>query len=161
MNLSGVARSRVRMIRSFLWSRGGRRGSRARGWFVILGPLVMMVFFFWAGGQVFAQLDAVGMEVEQAGAALAFFYMAAVAALWIADLHHVVTSLLLDSDLELLLRAPISRVQLLLLKLVVRCRAPPPPSSVKPRSAPFGLYGVPAWAWALLPLHRRALGDAD
>jgi hypothetical protein len=63
MNLSGVARSRVRMIRSFLWPSGGQRRSRARGWLVILGPLVMMVFFFWAGGQVFEQLDAVGMEL--------------------------------------------------------------------------------------------------
>jgi len=160
MNLAGVARSRVRMIRSFLWSRGGKRRSRARGWFVILGPLVMMVFFFWAGGEVFAQLDQVGMEVEQAGAALAFFYMAAVAALWIADLHHVVTSLLLDSDLELLLRTPISRLQLLLLKLVDSLPRTTPAifGLALPFAAAFGItYGVPAWAWALLPLQLAAL----
>jgi hypothetical protein len=119
-----------------------------------------MVFFFWAGGQVFAQLDAVGMEIEQAGAALAFFYMAAVAALWIADLHHVVTSLLLDSDLELLLRAPISRAQLLLLKLVDSLPRTTPAifGLALPFAAAFGLtYGVPAWAWALLPLQLAAL----
>lgn len=160
MNLAGLARSRVRMIRSFLWSRGARRRSRAHGWLVILGPLVMMVFFFWAGGQVFEQLDLVGMEVEQAGAALAFFYMAAVAALWIADLHHVVTSLLLDSDLELLLRAPISRLQLLLLKLVDSLPRTTPAifGLALPFAAAFGLtYGVPAWAWVLLPLQLAAL----
>jgi hypothetical protein len=160
MNLSGIARSRVRMIRSFLWPSGGRRRSRARGWAVVLGPLVMMVFFFWAGGQVFAQLDAVGMEVEQSGAALALFYMAAVAALWIADLHHVVTSLLLDSDLELLMRTPISRLELLLLKLVDSLPRTTPAifGLALPFGAAFGLtYGVPAWAWALLPLQLAAL----
>ena len=160
MKLEGVARSRWRLARSFLWSRGRRRRSRAYGWITILGPLCLTVFFFWAGGQLFQELDSLGLEVEQAGAALALLFMAAVGALWIADLHHVVTSLLLDSDLELLLRAPVSRVQLLLLKLVdsVPRTTPAILGLAMPVAVAFGAtYGAPLWAWGLLPLQLAAL----
>src|SRR5207237_295420 len=93
-------------------------------------------------------------------AALALFFAASVAALWIADLHHVVTSLLLDSDLELLLRAPLSRLQLLLLKLVDSVPRTVPAVLVValPVGIAFGrAYGAPLWGWLLLPLQLAAL----
>jgi hypothetical protein len=160
MRLAGVARSRWRMARAFLWSRGRTRRIRVHGWIAILAPLFFMTVFFWAAGQVFTQLDSLGLERPQAGAALALFFTAAVAALWIADLHHVVTSLLLDSDLELLLRAPLSRVQLFFLKLgdSLPRTAPAVLAVALPVAVAFGItYRLPIWAWGLLPLQLAAL----
>jgi putative ABC exporter len=158
--LAGVARSRLRMARAFLFTRGGARRIRGMGWLAIFGPLALGTFFFWAAGQLFTEVDALGLEVEHAGAALALVFMSAVAALWIADLHHVVTSLLLDSDLELLLRAPLTRTQLLLLKLADSVPRTTPAILViaLPFAVAFGvIYRAPVWAWALLPLQLAAL----
>ncbi len=160
MILAGVLRGRLRLARNLLWPRAGRRPARPR---VLIGMVLaaaFAVFVFGSVAALFVELDAIGLGLAQAGAALALVFAAAAAGLLVFDLHYAVSALLLDSDLELLRRAPLPPGSLLLLKLADSLPRTSGLVAVLalPAALAFSLsHPLPAWAWLLLPLQLAAL----
>lgn len=161
MRLAGVARARALLLaRSVVRPRRGggvRIGATLVG--LVLGAAIAAIV--WSGIDVlFTQLHAEGASAREAGTALALLFAGALLGLLVFDLGDAVATLFVDSDLELLRRAPLPRAQLFVLKL----------ADALPRSAlllallaiPATLafahrWALPAWGWALLPLQLAAL----
>jgi hypothetical protein len=159
MILSGVLRGRLRLARNQLWPRGRAR-RRPSGLIAILGVLLLAGFFFLGAGEIFGQLEAAGHGRTDAGAALALFVAVALAALLISDLHHAVAGLLLDSDVEFLLRTPVSRAGILFLKVLDSLPRSAGPTIVVALPAVIAfamLHPLPWWGWLLLPVQLGAL----
>jgi hypothetical protein len=153
--LRGVLLSRLRMARNLVWP-PRRRGARAGRWQVVIGIAIFASFFALAFGAVtatLAHLAAQGLGVDRAGAALAIVLTGALAGVLVFDLHYAVSALLLDSDLELLRRVPLSPASLLAIKLLDSL--PRTAALVAGVALPACLgfaavHGVPPWGWALL-----------
>jgi hypothetical protein len=159
--VAGVVRGRFRLALHELF--GGRRASGGRrrhpllAW-MLLGLIAIGVVMGLTA--LFVQLSEAGMSAGEAAGVLGLALSATMIGLLVLDLHEAVSTLLLDSDLELLRRAPIRPWALLTLKLV---DALPRTSSLilalaLPAVAAFSVcYPLPGWAWAALPLGLAAL----
>ena len=155
MILSGVIHGRLRLARNLLWPRAARRRARPRALIGVVLAAAFAVFVFGSVAALFVELDSIGLGAAEAGAALALVFAAAVAGLLVFDLHYAVSALLLDSDLELLRRAPLTPGSLLLLKLADSLPRTSGLIAVLalPAALAFALsHPLPAWAWLLLPL---------
>jgi ABC-2 type transport system permease protein len=160
---AGVARGRWRLAQHQLFPPARAAGTglgRFRGLVGLALALTFALLVVGALTTVFSRFKASGLGVADAGGALALVLVAAVAGLAVFDLHFAVSALLLDSDLELLRRAPLSPVALLALKL---CDSLPRTTALLgvvglPAVVAFALsYRLPAWAWLALPLQLVAL----
>ena len=121
MNWAGVARGRLRLAwNTFLPpSRHGRSDTRpSRPWLGVTLALLLAALVCVTLAALFGQLAADGASPAEAGVALGLVLSAAVFGLLIFDLHEAVTTLTVDSDLELLRRAPISPPALFAFKLL-------------------------------------------
>src|SRR2546425_8576004 len=160
MNWAGVARGRWRLAVNTLFRERRAAGKPRRElWAVALAVLLgAMVCVGLAA--LFGQLAASGATASEAGGALALVLTAALIGLLVFDLHEVVATLIADSDLELLRRAPISRLALFALKLV---DALPRTSlllvvlAVPAVVAYHAFYPLPIWAWLALPFELLVL----
>ena len=148
---TGVLRSRRRLLRNQL------RPGRGR-WATIIG-LGLFAWFFTlvltSLAVTFAALDPLGFGPAQGAAVLAAVILAALVATLVFDLQHAVSATLLDSDIELLHRAPITPRELLAIKLL---------DSIPRTGAMIVAVALPAclafsivmhapwWGWALLPI---------
>jgi hypothetical protein len=109
---------------------------------------------------LFGQLAADGATASEAGVLLGLVLTASLGGLLIFDLHEAVSTLVADSDLELLRRAPISAVELFALKIV---DAFPRTSLLLfvlglPAMIAFhAFYPVPFWGWLAIPLELVSL----
>jgi hypothetical protein len=163
VNWVGVARCRLRLLHHHLFATGGKSrgaGSRQRP---LLGAmlavaLASLVCTGLAG--LFGQLAAEGAGAMESAGALGLVLTAAITGLLVFDLHEAVSTLVTDSDLELLRRAPISGPTLFVIKL----------ADVFPRTsllvlvlaipatvAYHAFYPLPLWGWLLLPFQLLAL----
>jgi hypothetical protein len=149
------------MTRNLLFGRG-RRGGGASRQTVVAGLAVgaLGAFMFLSFGALFIELDTLGMGTARAGMALALVFVAAVSGLLVFDLHYAVSSLLFDSDLALLVRAPLSPGQILLLKLVDSLPRTTAMIFVLALPAVMAFswsHPLPPWGWLLLPLQLAGL----
>ena len=160
MNWGAVLRARWRLIRNS--ARGGRRGARGR-----VRPLLVLLLGLVLGGLVclsfagvFGGLAADGAPAAETAVALAWMLTATLVGLLIFDLQEAVSTLVADTDLELLRRAPISPRALFLIKFL---DAFPRTSFLLlilaiPAVLAFHLfYPLPPWMWVLFPLQIVAL----
>ena len=150
MRWRAVLASRLRLARNPLRARRGRGAS-------ILGLALLAWFFLLVLvtlGVTFAALEPLGYGASQGAAVLAAVISAAVVAALVFDLQHAVSALLLDSDLELLRRAPLAPRQLLTLKLIdslPRTAAMILAVALPASLAFLAVLGTPLWGWLLLP----------
>jgi hypothetical protein len=99
---------------------------------------------------LFGQIASEGADARAASGVLALILAAALAGMLVFDLHEVVSTLMADSDLELLRRAPIRRSR-------CSCSSSPTPSRARrllllvmavPGTFAYHLfYPLPAWGW--------------
>ncbi len=151
MRWRGLLASRAQLLVNPWRVRRGRGG-------LLLGLTLVTLFFILvlAGlGVTFAALDPLGLGAAHGAAVLAAVLTAALCAALVFDLQHAVSAMLLDSDLELLRRAPVSARALLGIKLLdslprtgalIACVALPATLAF------LAVVGGPAWAWLLLPV---------
>ncbi|MGH3118931.1 MAG: putative ABC transporter permease subunit [Gaiellales bacterium] len=162
MRFSGVLQSRLRLAAHAL---GGGAGTPGRG--RLKNPLVGWVlaavlggFFAFGFASLFEQLSSAGATSRESATALGYLLTAALIGLLVFDLDEAVAALLLDSDLELLRRAPLSGRALFTIKLL---DAFPRTSKllvvlVLPASLAYAaLHPLAFWGWALLPIQILAL----
>jgi putative ABC exporter len=153
VNLAGVARGRWRLARNTLLPRG--RGRRPAAPLIGLGiAVVFTALAYFAFTAMFEELAASGGPAATQGA-LALIAAGAMAAMLVFDLHHAVAALLLDSDLELLRRAPLGPGTLLVIKLIdsLPRTAAVPLVLVAPATAAYATaHPLPAGAWPMFPL---------
>jgi hypothetical protein len=148
---SGVLRSRRRLLRNQL------RPGRGR-WASIVGFGLFAWFFtlvLTTLGVTFASLDPLGFGPAEGAAVLAAVMLAALVAALVFDLQHAVSATLLDSDLELLHRAPVTPRELLAIKLLDSL--PRTGAMIVAVALPASLafafvMHTPWWGWALLPV---------
>jgi len=163
LNWSRVLRGRWRMARNTLL--GGGRRARAAGHArrpLLGGALAVVLAALVCAGLtgLFGQLAVAGADAREASAAMAFVLTAALLGMLVFDLNEVVSTLIVDSDLELLRRAPIPAGTLFLLKLT---DALPRTSLLLlvlavPATVAYHLsYPLPVWAWLVFPLQLLAL----
>jgi hypothetical protein len=158
---SGVLLSRVRLARNQLVPRRrGRGAAPGRLLLALTLALVLATFVTLALAGLFLKLQSDGADARDASVGLALALTAALVGLLAFDLHEAVSTLVLDSDLELLRRAPVPAWASFTLKLL---DAFPRTSALLVILAVPALVGfaiifpVPAWCWALVPLALVAL----
>jgi hypothetical protein len=153
---SRVLASRLRLARNILWPPAGRSGKRGR-WQPLLAIVFSLSFFvlaFTAMAATLAHLESLGLGLDHARLAMATMLTGALVGILVFDVHYAVSALLLDSDLELLRRAPLRAGSLLLIKLLdsLPRTAALVVGIALPACLAFALvHGVPTWFWALLP----------
>jgi hypothetical protein len=157
MNVAGVALGRMRMLRNQLL-RPSKRGPHP--W---LGPVLVVVVIVLMWSAFHAAFSAFEGSDEGAAAAadlLALVIGAGLVGLVVFDLHYAVSTLLLDSDLDLLRRAPLRAPALLAIKVVDAL----PRTTVLlvvlvvPAILAYSqIAPLPGWAWRLLPFQLAAL----
>lgn len=163
MRWRGVLLSRLRIARNTLLPGNRRTAAGVGRLWPLLGAglgLVLCALVWVALGGLFASLAGAGAGAAEAGAALTLVFTATLFGLLIFDLHEVVTTIVVDSDLELLRRAPIPGPSLFVLKLIDAL-----PRTITlllvlalPAVLAFhGFHPLPFWAWALVPLQLAAL----
>ena len=139
------------MVRNRLRARRGRGA-----WLLGLGLFAWFFMLVLATlGVTFATLDPLGFGPTHGAAVLAAVITAAVVAALVFDLQHAVSSVLLDSDLELLRRAPLTPRDLLAVKLldsIPRTAAMILAVALPACLAFVIVVGTPAWGWVLLPI---------
>ena len=120
MILRGVLRGRARALRNSLLGRGRTRAGRGPR-----GPLFSIALTAVAAGiahsgfaALFGALERSGATPAELRAALALALDVALAGLLLFDLESAVSTLILDRDLELLRRAPLSPAAILAIKLL-------------------------------------------
>jgi hypothetical protein len=140
-----------------------RRRGAARAAHPLLGLLLALIIAGLIGlaiAALFGQLAAEGSSADETAAVLAMLLNATLLGMLVFDLHEAVSTLVADSDLELLRRAPIRPGELFLLKLL---DALPRTSTLLlvlalPAIAAYhAFHPLPRWAWLLLPLQLLAL----
>lgn len=162
MNWAGVVRCRLRLLRHHLFAGGKTRGA-ASPQRPLLGATLAVALAFLIGmglAGLFGQLSAEGASAAEGADALALVLTLAIFGLLVFDLHEAVSTLVTDSDLELLRRAPIAPATLFLLKLGDVF----PRTSVLvvvlaiPAAVAYHLFfPLPAWAWLVLPIQLFSL----
>ncbi|HYM80353.1 MAG TPA: hypothetical protein VEY91_02955 [Candidatus Limnocylindria bacterium] len=157
MNVAGVALGRWRLLRNTLSGRS-RRGPRP--WLGLVLAAMVAAVLMTAFQATFATFAAGVGGVESAASLLAAILTAALVALIVFDLHYLVSAVLLDSDLDLLRRAPLSPAGLLALKLVDALPRTSPVLVILliPAVVAFAAAApLPVWAWALAPFQLLAM----
>jgi hypothetical protein len=156
---SGLLASRGLLLRNQLRARRGRLstllGVGVLAWFFLLVLATM--------GVTFAALDPLGFEPVHGAAVLAAVITAALVAALVFDLQHAVSAVLLDSDLELLHRAPLTPRQLMAIKLLdslPRTAAMVTAVALPACLAYLFVIHAPVWGWLLLPILLAALWAA-
>jgi hypothetical protein len=150
MNWRGLLTSRARLARNRLRGRGRWRvltGLALFGWFFVL--------VWGALTATFAHFRSIGIETSASEALLALVLSAALVGVLVFDLQVVVSAVLLDSDLELLRRAPLSPGQLLTIKTIdsLPRTASLIAAVALPACLAFGVAGgLPPWGFGLLPI---------
>lgn len=161
MRISGIARARARILRNTFRPRG-RRGT-SRGKRAVWTLTLSLLLGFLAYGALRPAFAATAANPERAGALLALVLAALTASLIVFDLQYALAALWLDSDLDLLRRAPIRPAELFAIKLA---DAAPRTSAMLwilglPALAAFAtVLPLPVWGWALLPVLLAALWAA-
>lgn len=159
MNLAGILRGRLRLLRNALRPRrrtGGRPGAAVGA--ALTGAIGLFAFAVFHA--LFVLVAGAGAPAGEAAVALALAFSAALAGLLLFDLHFVLSALLLDTDLELLRRAPLPPAALFTLKLL---DALPQTSEllvalVIPAAVAFAVvYPLAASGWMMLPFLIAAL----
>jgi hypothetical protein len=156
VNLRGVLRGRARALRNALFGRGrARAASRPRG---PLYGLVLVAAAAWIAhtglAALFAALARAGATPAELRAMLALALDLALAGLLLFDLESVVSTLILDRDLDLLRRAPLRPRAILGLKLLdaaPRTVAPLVVVALPALLAFAKTHPVPATAWLAAP----------
>ena len=158
---SGMLLARVRETRNRF-----RRGARGRRWQTVTAMLLFAWFFalvFVTLHATFSQAGALGLGDAGVRALLGALLSGALAGVLVFDLQHAVSAVLIDSDLELLRRAPLSARQLLGLKVIdsLPRTAALIGGVALPACLAYGVaLGLPWWGWTLLPLLLVALWAA-
>jgi hypothetical protein len=154
MNLAGVVRGRLRLLRNALF----RRASAGSARHPLLGAaLAVLLGALLFGGMraLFAWLAESGTSPDAAGVLLGLALGAGLLGLLVFDLQEAIGVLLLDSDLELLRRAPLRARELFALKLVDAMVRTSSMVMVLLLPALLGFvagYGAGGWGLALVPL---------
>ncbi len=155
MIVSGVLRARARLAwRSFAGPHF-RRLSRRHGPAVLVLTLILGGFVLWTMLQLFGWLTDRGAGAAESGIVLGYVFAAAIGALLVFDLHETVAALVVDSDLELLRRAPLPAVSVMAIKVVdalPRSGLPLAILAFPAACAWAAAYRLPLWGWLLLPL---------
>jgi hypothetical protein len=161
MKVAGVALGRWRSVRN-MWGRHGRRHDPRRSShpFINLGLVVVLTTLIGAAlSMLFGALASQGARAHDAAGMLAIVLLAAIVGMLVFDVHHAVASLLVDSDLELLRRAPISTRALFAIKLtdsLPRTVALLVILALPAVIAFVSRYAVPIWGVALIPVQLLA-----
>ena len=155
MILAGVVRARMRMaVRSLLPTPGTTAGGRFQGLIGLALVAVFCVLVYLGLAATFSSL-AIGSTAIRAAQVLALVLVATVVGIAAFDLHYAVTALLLDSDLDLLRRAPLARASLFAIKLadsLPRTGALLVVLALPATLAFAKAFPLPFWAWPLIPL---------
>lgn len=155
MNLLLLFAARVRLWRSRLWTRDGRRLRLREGAATLLLSLLLAGMLGWTLDAYFVQLAANGVGAGEAAVALGWIFSVAITALVVLDLHHVFAAMIAGPDLDLLRLAPLSRrdLSLLLLLDAVPHALPPMLSLALPAALAFQhAYGAASPATTALAL---------
>ena len=121
MNLRGVLLCRARLMRNLLLPRG--LGPAARGLASPLASLAFVAIMTWILAQLMAAVlssgeSRLGLAPAEVGALVALAIDLALLLFFVVDLETAVSVLILDRDLDLLRRAPLSPSAILAIKLV-------------------------------------------
>ena len=154
-----MLRARALLLRNAFARRGGARAN-ARAWLDVVLLLAFAALAWFALSRLFERMALDGVPLTDASAALGFLLTLAWIGLAVFDLNHAVSGLVLDSDLELLRRAPLRPAAIALLKLLDALPATGtlmlvlagPAVAAFARAYPIGLA-----AWLLLPLQAAAV----
>ncbi len=163
MNLAGLLRSRLRMIRNGWRAPGGVRSARARrGHPAVAVTLVLLLATIFAYGlsALFGALAEGGARAAAAAPVLALVLSAALTGMLVFDVHHAVASMLLDPDLDWFRRAPLpARVVfgVKMLDSLPRTAALLVVLAVPALASWVARYPTPLWAYALWPVWLAAL----
>lgn len=161
MNLAAVARGRLRLARNSLLRRGPAPGPRARHpLFAAVLALALAGILFGGMRTLFAWVAGNGAGAGAAAALLGLLLTAGLAGLLVFDLQEAISVLLLDSDLELLRRAPLSARAVFALKLAdafARTSTMLAIFLLPALLAYAAVYPLPPWGWAILPLDLAGL----
>ena len=161
MNVAGVVRGRLRLARNTLLRKGRAAQGRARH--PLLGlvlTLVLGTLLFGGMRALFRWLAQQGASAGEAAGPLGLLLAAGLAGLLVFDVQEAIAVLLLDSDLELLRRAPLSARQVFALKLadaLARTSTMIVVYLLPALLAYASAYRLPAWGWAIVPLELAAL----
>lgn len=160
MIAGSVLRARARAFRNTLRPRGRGRGRAGQTLFAVALAVVLAALVTMALAALYATIVAEGAGARVAATALGLVLTATLVGLLVFDLHETVTTLLADSDLDLLRRAPLTPPTLFAIKLL----------DALPRTSPLLLvlalpavlayhafFPLPAWGWLLLPAQLLAL----
>jgi ABC-2 type transport system permease protein len=153
MRLSGVLTGRMRLARGS-FRRGVSTGTARPAWADVVITVLLGAVMLHGTGIVFDRLVKQGHPVTEAGTVLGMILVSAFMALALFEVHLALTTLVLDSDLELLRVAPLTPAQLLLIKLIDATPATGAVFAVFaiPAILSFGrAYGLPAWGWGIVP----------
>jgi hypothetical protein len=161
MNLAGVARGRLRLARNALLRRGRGSRSPARHPLLALALTLFLAALLFAGMRtLFRWIAEQGAGPEAAAGPLGLLLTLGLGGLLVFDVQEAIAVLLLDSDLELLRRAPLSPRQVFALKLVDALGRTSTMVVVLllPALLAFAtVYRPPAWGWVIVPLGIAAL----
>jgi hypothetical protein len=164
MNVRGVLRSRVRMIRNSFRrpkSARGARGSRRGHPALATGVMLLLAVLFGTGlSALFGSLAAGGAGPADTVPILAVVLTAALTGMLVFDVHHAVASMLLDPDLEWLRRAPLRARAMFGVKLfdsLPRTGALLVVLALPAMLSWADRYPVPAWTFVLWPVWLAAL----
>ena len=156
-----MVRGRLRLVRNTLFRRGSGPTPRARH------PLLGVVLALTLAGVLFTGMRATfgwvasnGAGADAAAGILGVLLAAGLAGLLIFDLGEAITVLLLDSDLELLRRAPLSAREVFALKLadaLARTSTLLAAFLLPALLAYAAVYRLPVWGWAMVPVELFAL----
>ena len=154
MNVAGVLRGRLRLLRNTLFRRA-RRGSARHP---LLGAVLaagLGALLFGGMRALFAWVDPNGSSPDEAGVLLGLALTAGLFGLLVFDLQEAIGVLLLDSDLELLRRAPLRARERFGLKLVdamARTSSMVVVLLLPALLAYVASYGAGGWGPVLVPL---------
>lgn len=156
MNVRGVLRGRARALRNSLIGRGRTRAGRGpRGPLVSLALTAAAAAIAHSGfAALFGALERAGATPAELRAALSLALDIALAGLLLFDLESAVSTLILDRDLDLLRRAPLSPAAILALKLLDALPRTATPLLVVALPALLAFAGtrpVSAEAWLAVP----------
>ena len=150
-----MARARATLLVRELTGAGARgAGSRGRPGLVIALTVALPLLFSFGAASFFGWIAASGVDARGAAEPLALLVGAGLLALLVFELQNAVSVVLLDSDLELLRRAPLRPRALFGLKLgdAFGRSAPLIPAFLLPPLLGYGIaYPLPLWGWLLIP----------
>ena len=156
MNVAGVVRGRLRLARNTLLRSGRAAQGRPRHPLLALALTLFLGILLFSGMRMlFRWIAENGSGASEAAGPLGLLLTAGLAGLLVFDVQEAIAVLLLDSDLELLRRAPLPAHQVFALKLA---DALPRTSTMivvflLPALLAYAtVYRIPAWGWVIVPL---------